>query len=440
MEDVTVLADREAGVRDTPAQVVEPPGRTNRLTGIDVARGLAVLGMYAVHVGPDTTKPGLAGAIFKPFEGHPASLFAVLAGVSISLMAGGHRPKTGRARTRIGWKLGTRAPLMIALGLWLTNLDTGYLIILAYYGVTFIFAIPFLRWGVKALVSATVVAALVFPFVSWLLRGQILPHGEFFIAPDLANSDFTSLSGLAHGAVVLVFTGTFPAFNLMTYIFAGMAIGRLNLGSRRVCRWLFGGGFALSGLGYLLSWLGTDVFGGMQAIYNDVAPAAAQAGLSPQDYFAGYELFVHGSPPTTSLVWELLRTGSSYTPFDFIISIGLSAGIIGGCQLIAAHWEKLVRPVADIGSMVLSAYAVHLFAIHVLWPNGGQFNGWHFVAFCAVGMAAAVAWRRWIGRGPLEWALHTLSRWPDYAFPSQRRPPAAASAEPELESASSGGG
>jgi uncharacterized membrane protein len=433
---VTVLADREASVREAPAQVTPQPGRTNRLTGIDVARGLAVLGMYAVHVGPDTTQPGFLGAVFKPFEGHPASLFAVLAGVSISLMAGGNRPKTGRARLRVSLKLGTRAPLMIALGLWLTNLDTGYLVILAYYGVTFIFAIPFLRWGIKALVSATVVAALVFPFISWLLRGQILPHGEFFLAPDLATSDFTSLSGLAHGAVVLVFTGTFPAFNLMTYIFAGMAIGRLDLGSRRVCWWLFGGGFGLMGFGYLLSWLGTDVFGGMQVLYNDVAPAAAQAGLSPQDYFNGYELFVHGSPPTTSLAWELLRTGSSYTPFDFILSIGMCAGIIGGCQLVSMHWERLVRPIADIGSMVLSAYAVHLIAIHFLFPNGGQFNIWHLVEFSAVGMAGAVAWRRWIGRGPLEWALHFLARWPDHVVSLPPRTPAAR--EPEPASASAG--
>lgn len=404
---------------DTPVRsALEPSKQTTRLTGIDVARGLAVLGMYAVHVGPDPAKGGI-GVLFKPFQGHSAALFAVLAGVSIALMSGGRKPKTGRARTEVALRLGTRAPLLIALGLWLTGLDTGYVIILAYYGVCFLFAIPWLRFGVKVLAGAAIVAATVFPLVSFAIRGQILPRSLVFLPPDLVPEDFTgSIPALTHAAVVLVFTGTFPALNLMTYVFAGMAIGRMDLGSPTLCRRLLLGGAALAVVGSLLSWVATDLLGGMQAVYRALGPEAAKAGLSPEAYFRLNSSFIHGSPPTTSLAWQLLPTESSYTPFDFVISIGAAAAVIGGCQLLMPRFERVLRPLRDLGGRVLSAYVLHLFVISLLWTKGqDEFSLLHFVEFSVVAVVAAVAWRRWIGRGPLEWVLHTACRWPGHVLP-----------------------
>ncbi|SDZ38870.1 Protein of unknown function [Amycolatopsis xylanica] len=417
MDDVTVLADRATGVHDTPLAPV--PQKTVRLTGIDVARGLAVLGMYAVHVGPDPAAGGYA-SFFRVFEGHSAALFAVLAGVSISLMSGGRNPKTGRARTSVMLRLGTRAPLLVALGLWLTNLDTGYLVILAYYGVCFLFAIPWLRFGAKVLASAAVVAAALFPFISFLIRAQIEPRGLTFLPPDLSLEDFGSSAAFLRGSVILLITGTFPALNLMTYIFAGMALGRLDLGSARVCRRLFFGGVAVAALGYLVSWIATDLLGGMNAIYRSLGDEAAHYGMTPEQLFSLNQTWIHGTPPTTTLAWELLPTGASYTPFDFVISIGIAAAVIGGCQLVAARFTRAVRPLADLGGRVLSAYVLHFVAISLLWHEGeeGVYSMAHFLEFSAVAILAAMAWRKWIGRGPLEWALHHLSNWPKFLLPA----------------------
>ncbi|HEV7980670.1 DUF418 domain-containing protein [Amycolatopsis sp.] len=414
MDDVTAVVDRPV------RPVGGPPKQKTRLTGIDVARGLAVLGMYAVHVGPDPAMGGV-DVLFKPFEGHSAALFAVLAGVSIALMSGGRTPKTGMAQTKVSLRLGTRAPLLIALGLWLTNLDTGYMIILAYYGVCFLFAIPWLRFGVKALLGATLVAGAAFPLVSFLIRGELLPRGLNFLPPDVDSAEFTSAAGLSQLIIILLFTGTFPALNLMTYIFAGMAIGRMDLGSRNVCRRLFFGGTTLAVLGYLVSWVATDLLGGRQAVYNSLAGEAAQAGLSPATFLNENEIFIHGTPPTTSLAWQLLPTGSSYTPFDFAISIGIAAAVIGACQLLMPRFERVLSPLADLGGRVLSAYVLHFVVISLIWPEGGPevFSVLHFVEFSVVALVAAVAWRRWIGRGPLEWAMHTLSKWPNYVLPQR---------------------
>ncbi|RSN09658.1 hypothetical protein DMC63_32495 [Streptomyces sp. WAC 05977] len=421
MDGVTVM-DRALldGVRTVPEQGKRVAGR---LTGIDVARGLAVLGMYAVHVGPDPAKGG-AGVLFKPFEGHSAALFAVLAGVSIALMSGGRRPKQGRDRTRVALKLATRAPLLVALGLWLTSLETGYMVILAYYGACFLFAIPWLRAGAKALAIAAVVVAVAGPLLSHLIRAQLLPRDLLFFAPDLTADDITS-TGLLKAATVLVLTGTFPALTLMAYVFAGMAIGRMDLTSRGVCRRLFFGGSALAVGGYVVSWIATGPLGGMQAVYRSLEPAAAQMGMTPPEFLRLHQTWIHGTPPTTSWAWELLPTGTSYTPFDLLISIGIAAAVIGGCQLLMPKFERVLRPLSDLGGRVLSAYVLHFVAIALLWDESDGdsiFSVLHFVEFSVVALTAAVLWRKFIGRGPLEWAMNKLSSWPKYVVPRTRVP------------------
>ena len=69
-----------------------------RLVGVDLARALAVFGMFAVHVGPIEAAPGDVGGWFRSLsEGRPSALFAMLAGFSLMLIAGRFEPKTGVA-------------------------------------------------------------------------------------------------------------------------------------------------------------------------------------------------------------------------------------------------------------------------------------------------------------------------------------------------------
>ncbi|MGY2062520.1 heparan-alpha-glucosaminide N-acetyltransferase domain-containing protein, partial [Nocardia gipuzkoensis] len=59
-----------------------------RLIGVDAARGLALIGMMAVHVLPDATDDGDPTWSFTLFGGRASALFAVLAGVSVALLTG----------------------------------------------------------------------------------------------------------------------------------------------------------------------------------------------------------------------------------------------------------------------------------------------------------------------------------------------------------------
>lgn len=57
-----------------------------RFDGIDLARGLAIVGMVFAHLGPTGFDGGVvADYTSTAFAGYPSALFAVLAGVSLGL-------------------------------------------------------------------------------------------------------------------------------------------------------------------------------------------------------------------------------------------------------------------------------------------------------------------------------------------------------------------
>ncbi|MET9872774.1 hypothetical protein ABZZ16_43075, partial [Streptomyces sp. NPDC006386] len=68
------------------AAPVSPGPSMGRLVGVDLARALAVFGMYVVHIGPPlSATSGVAGWIRYLADGHSSVLFATLAGFSLML-------------------------------------------------------------------------------------------------------------------------------------------------------------------------------------------------------------------------------------------------------------------------------------------------------------------------------------------------------------------
>ncbi|MEK8171982.1 hypothetical protein NKH77_29430 [Streptomyces sp. M19] len=80
-----------------PGSAAPPAPSVARLVGLDLARGLAVFGMYAAHVGPDPDRGGAVGWLMELSHGRSSALFAVLAGVSLVIIAGRRTPRTGRS-------------------------------------------------------------------------------------------------------------------------------------------------------------------------------------------------------------------------------------------------------------------------------------------------------------------------------------------------------
>src|SRR5687768_15879130 len=95
---------RPVGSRRTRSMLQGPDGKA-RNYGLDLARGLAVIGMILAHVDTPQNLSWSPSSWQALVYGRSAALFGVLAGVSIALLSGGTRPAFGndlvRARVRI---------------------------------------------------------------------------------------------------------------------------------------------------------------------------------------------------------------------------------------------------------------------------------------------------------------------------------------------------
>lgn len=88
-----------------------------RLVGLDAARFLALLGMMATHLLATRSDSGDPTWVAEVLSGRASALFALLAGVSLSLMTGGPRPLRGEARVARSAGLLVRA-LAVGLLAW----------------------------------------------------------------------------------------------------------------------------------------------------------------------------------------------------------------------------------------------------------------------------------------------------------------------------------
>jgi len=121
----------------TPTQ--DAPGTRllgpRRLLGVDVARGLALIGMMSVHIFPDLGRDGAVSWAYRISSGRASALFAVLAGLSLVLATrprGDEPPEPGARRGVMG-----RAGFIAGVGLFLGMLGSGVAVILVHYAVLF---------------------------------------------------------------------------------------------------------------------------------------------------------------------------------------------------------------------------------------------------------------------------------------------------------------
>lgn len=365
-------------VRQNVARL-ESPGR---IPGIDLARGLAILGMYVAHLTVVTPLEWSRPETWLGMvEGRSANLFATLAGVSLGLMGAGLRTR-GAAHDGVRAQRSSimiRAVLIWALGLLLLGFDVPVFVVLPAYGVLLLIGAFMVSWSTRALVITAAFTAAIAPYVVTLVDSGGPPAsgsvGEFF-------SDMLGWN--------------YPFVLWLAFVAAGIIGGRLirrGIGSTVL---LLGSGVALAVLGYaVLGPVGNQVVGR----YGADLPIGSSLWL----------MSVFRDDPHSHGVGEAFGSG------------GLALAVLALCVLAgttALRW--LLWPVRVIGSMPLTAYTAHLLVwgiwIMVTPGVGSDIHRLHgFLALdpfwpITLGVTAGcIVWALIWGKGPLEQLVHVLS-------------------------------
>lgn len=337
-------------------------GGPGRVPGVDVARGLAVLGMFTAHVGVTSSDPATLEGWLGLAHGRSSILFATVAGVSLGLVTGRREPFTGRALADARLRLLVRSVLLLALVALLDLLGTRVYLILGFYAAYFVLALPFLRWRPGRLAALAVTLAAVGPALVTYLPEALLGAG-------------LRLPHDGSGAVTdFLLTGHYPAVLWMAFVLAGLAVGRSDLRSPVLRLWLVGGGFGLA------------------------AFCALVAAALPDD--GAFRLLVD-EPHSSSLV-EAFGSG------------GFALGVVGLCLFAGRVGALVLAPLAAVGALALTVYSAQ---IVLIWWWGRTYgdllaptdNG--ALALLTLGtLVLATAWRALLGRGPLERLLTRVAR------------------------------
>ncbi|WP_051172531.1 heparan-alpha-glucosaminide N-acetyltransferase domain-containing protein [Microbacterium indicum] len=336
--------------------VIDAPGRE---PGVDLARGLAVFGMFAAHLldTGDGFVWGDPSTWVAAVDGNSSILFATLAGLSLALVSGGAEPHRGARLGLTCREILVRAACIWAIGVVLALTPAPVYVILPAYGILFVASLAVIRLRALPLVGVAVASAVVGPFVVAAIGSGSAPNPE--------------------GATISMLTGWHYPFVLwIAFLAAGMAIGRAGLGVRMA-------------LVALLVGAGVSILG-----------------------------FALGDPES-----EILSTlPHSSGMGEAFGSGGLAIAIIGACVLLCrtpATW--LVWPIRAVGSMPLTAYVAQLVAWDVWFavasardasvtPLAGFRELEPFWPMSIAVLVGCTAWTLLLGRGPLERMVGAIAR------------------------------
>jgi uncharacterized membrane protein YeiB len=340
-----------------------------RIAGIDLARGLAVLGMLAAHLlWIDDFSFAEPGSWLAIVDGRSSILFATLAGVSIGLVTGGSTPLSPARLRTARLRLVVRALALWIIGILLIATGVPVYVILPAYAILFLLATALVSLSTHVLIPLAVGLAVVMPFVQVLL--DELPVWNSAMAPLLAQA--------------LGWHYPFPVW--IAFVVAGLAVARAGILRTRVQMWVLGIGLALAVIGY---------------------GAAAATGADLRAEFASYWGAVWTARPHSSGVLEVIGSG------------GFALAVIAMCVLLCRTvltWAVL--PLRAVGAMPLTAYIAQIVAwaiiATVLLGDPGDLRAFRdlepFWPLALAIIAGATVWALLMGRGPLEWLVDRVAK------------------------------
>ncbi|MGJ0388892.1 heparan-alpha-glucosaminide N-acetyltransferase domain-containing protein [Microbacterium sp. CGR1] len=355
-------------------------GRAPRILGLDVARGLAILGMAGAHIGETEA--------FDPFDlstwtdlvhGRSSILFAVLAGISIALMTGRSTLPAPERMPTIRLQLVGRGAVIFVIGLALEMLNTPIAVILTLYGLLYVAVIPVLRWQPWKLLLAAGILALAAPTLLALLAALTLnPYGA---------------------GISLVLYGSYPITAWLAFVLAGMALGRLHVEKLETAAIAFGAGVGLMITGY-----GLGLVGAVAGINGSTSDGGWSSGSGAVSGWSTYPDALAAADPLGAVLRAIFGVDPhSGGTAEILGSGGFALCVIALCVLLSRPLRWVLLPLGALGSMPLTAYSVHVLSVALIGGPGGFFSSnafWAATAICL--LLATTLWSILYGRGPLE--------------------------------------
>lgn len=333
---------------------------SNRIVAIDIARGLAIIGMFVAHAIPRDSGTELL------VDGRSSILFATLAGVSLGIMTGSAHPLArGQRSDRVGGIL-VRALFLFLLGVVLAILHSGVAVILHFYALMFLLLIPllFLHRSLIGLIG-----------IAFLMGAPVLGAAQSDVDADAPP--------VAYFIEYFFLNGTYPVLIWMPFLLAGLIIARSDLSRPKTQVALVGVGASAALAGY-----------GAAVVFPGVSAEAHSGSIAEVIGSGGLAVALIGG-----LLW--LTAVERRAP---------------GRALRAILW-----PVGATGSMALTVYTLQILVLAIVVAGGREIDypGWPLLiwmlllTFILTGL-----WRFFVGKGPLERLLSKLTRMP---LPGQSR-------------------
>lgn len=325
--------------------------------GLDAARGLAIVAMVIAHSHPWFVAPAPLNRLIGEINDLASPLFGLVMGVSAGLVARGVIERQ-RERRQEKWPtiahFAVRAVLLVVIGELLLKFDVWIALVLQPLGLTALVGafLMFLRPRHLALLAV----------VTWVAQlANTLPGTD----PDTADWHeplhwlrFYVLSD-SHYRL----TGLLPLFLL------GVFIGRVAHTRARTLQLTF-----VIGVSGAIGWL------------------------------AGKALHLSAEPGR----W----IDNTHDLALCTIAFAVVCVAAGARAPLGTAARAVLRPIAVIGTVALSAYALQFPLLRILVHHAPAWLpfGWRpAVVFIVLCLVLSWAWARLVGQGPLEWLLAQLS-------------------------------
>lgn len=356
-----------------------------RVTGIDLARALAIFGMiivnYKLTMNAETGNLLLI-SFAKLFEGRASALFVILAGIGITFFTNKARASGDRlliTNSRI--KLVKRGMLLIFIGLIYTPIWPAD--ILHYYGFYFLVAAAIFTSKTRTLLYTSAGIMLLFPVL--MLFFDYLKNWDW---STLSYQNFWTFDGLLRR---IIFNGFNPIIPWVAFLIFGMWLGRLDLSDKPTRKKLF--------LASLITLIVTEAtFYLLRLMIGD----GSIIGLAADE------------------VSFLFSTAMIPPLPQYLLSAGSSSLIVLTCSLYLS--ERFPDTPINIwlqktGQLSLSLYVAHVIigmgildAINRLANQTIEFALFYTLIFCLSSMCFSVIWLRFFSVGPLEVLFRKVTR------------------------------